>query len=77
MYKKKTERFQKILLNIKKSSLKSNHERMPRWKHTWKSALDNFAEKYVIEGKPGLIPIKYFEEKTLQIKDFLRNHRNI
>ena len=41
-----------------------------------KSALANFAEKYVIEGIPGLIPIKYFEEKAPQIKDFLRNHRN-
>ena len=40
-----------------------------------KSALTNFAEKYVIEGLPGLIPIEYFSEKA-QIKDFLRNHRN-
>ena len=41
-----------------------------------KSALVNFAEKYIIEGIPGLIPIKYFEEKASQIKDFLRKHRN-
>ena len=41
-----------------------------------KSALSNFAEKYVIEGLPGLIPIKYFEKVAAQIKDFLRNHRN-
>ena len=41
-----------------------------------KSALANFAEKFVIEGIPGLIPLKYFEEKAPQIKDFLRNHRN-
>ena len=41
-----------------------------------KSALTNFAEKYAIEGIPGLIPIQYFEEKAAQIKDFLRNHRN-
>ena len=41
-----------------------------------KSALANFAEKYIIEGLPGLIPIKYFKEKAPQIKDFLRNHRN-
>ena len=41
-----------------------------------KSALTNFAEKYVIEGLPGLIPIEYFSEKATQIKDFLRNHRN-
>ena len=41
-----------------------------------KSALANFAEKYITEGIPGLIPIKYFEEKASQIKDFLRKHRN-
>ena len=41
-----------------------------------KSALTNFAEKYVIKGLPGLIPIEYFREKAPQIKDFLRNHRN-
>ena len=36
-----------------------------------KSALTNFAEKYVIEGVPGIIPIEYFREKAPQIKDFL------
>ena len=41
-----------------------------------KSALENFAEKYVIEGNPNIIPIDYFKEKAPQIKDFLRNHRN-
>ena len=42
-----------------------------------KSALDNFAEKYVIDGKPKIIPLEYFKEKAPKIKDFLRNHRNI
>ena len=42
-----------------------------------KSALTNFAEKYVIDGKPGLTPLQYFAEKAARIKDFLRNHRNI
>ena len=41
-----------------------------------KSGLSNFAEKYVIEGIPGLIPIEYFAKIVTQIKDFLRNHRN-
>ena len=41
-----------------------------------KSALSNFAEKYVIKGLPGIIPIEYFREKAPQIKDFLRNHGN-
>ena len=42
-----------------------------------KSALDNFAEKYVIDGKPNIFPIEYFKEKAPQIKYFLRNYRNI
>ena len=42
-----------------------------------KSALGNFAEKYVIDGKPGLTPIQFFAEKVVRIKEFLRNHRNI
>ena len=41
-----------------------------------KSALANFAEKYNIEGIPGILPFHYFGEKASQIKDFLRNHRN-
>ena len=41
-----------------------------------KSALANFAEKYVIEGKPGLFPMEYFGEKAHKIKDFLRKYRN-
>ena len=36
-----------------------------------------FAEKYVIDGKPGLTPFQFFAEKVARIKDFLRNHRNI
>ena len=42
-----------------------------------KSALKNFAEKYVIDGEPKIIPFKFFAEKATQIKEFLRNHRNI
>ena len=42
-----------------------------------KSALRNFAEKYVIDGKPGLTPLQFFAEKVPHIKDFLRNHRKI
>ena len=42
-----------------------------------KSALENFAEKYVIDGKPKIIPFDYFAEKATQIKECLRNHRNI
>lgn len=42
-----------------------------------KSALDNFAEKYTVDGEPQVIPIQYFENKSTQIKDFFRSHRNI
>ena len=42
-----------------------------------KSALENFAEKYVIDGKPKIMPFDYFVEKATQIKEFLRNHRNV
>ena len=42
-----------------------------------KSALKNFAEKYVIDGKPKIIPFKFFAEKATQIKEVLRNHRNV
>ena len=42
-----------------------------------KSALSNFAEKYIIDVKPGLTPLKFFAEKVSQLKEFLRNHRNI
>ena len=40
-----------------------------------KSALEDFAEKYTIDGKPGVMPIQHFQGKTCQIKDFLRSHR--
>lgn len=40
------------------------------------SALDNFAEKNVLEGEPAIMAIDFFEEKTPKIKEFLRNHRN-
>ena len=42
-----------------------------------KSALSNFAEKYIIDGKPGLTALQYFAEIVTQLKEFLRNHRNI
>ena len=42
-----------------------------------KSALSNFAEKYIIDGKPGLTPLQFFAEKVSQLKEFLRKHRNI
>ena len=42
-----------------------------------KSALDEFAKKYIIKGEPGITPSKFFENKLSILKDFLRNHQNI
>ena len=42
-----------------------------------KSALDEFAKKYIIKGEPGITPSKFFENKVSILKDFLKNHRNI
>ena len=42
-----------------------------------RSALTHFAEKYVIDGKPGLTPLQYFAEIVTQLKEFLRKYRNI
>ena len=42
-----------------------------------KSALENFTEKYVIDGKPKKTPFEYFADHSAQIKEFLRNHRNV
>ena len=42
-----------------------------------KSSLDDFANKYVIEGIPGLTPIQYFEAIENTLIDFFTNHKNI
>ena len=42
-----------------------------------KSALDRFANKYIVQGKPGILPFEYFKYKSRSLKNFLRNHRNI
>ena len=42
-----------------------------------KSALNEFANKYVVQGKPGMLPFEYFKSQSSYLKDFLRNHRNI
>ena len=41
-----------------------------------KSALDEFAKKYIIKGKPGILPYQFFRDKRSIIKKFLKNHRN-
>ena len=41
-----------------------------------KSALGEFAKKYIIKGEPDILPYQFFRNKKQVIKDFLRNHRN-
>ena len=42
-----------------------------------KSAFEDFAVKYIIEGIPGLTPIQFFERIYKTLKDFFTYHRNI
>ena len=42
-----------------------------------KSALKGFANKYVIEGKPGILPSEFLNSKSTYLKELLRNHPNI
>ena len=42
-----------------------------------KSAFENFANKYIIKGDPGLIPVEYFNKIYATLKDFFKYHRNI
>ena len=39
--------------------------------------MENFANKYVIEGDPNTTPSDYFKNISERLKDFFRNHRNI
>ena len=41
-----------------------------------KSALNEFAKKYIIKGEPDILPYQFFRNKKKVIKDLLRNHRN-
>ena len=42
-----------------------------------KSALEGFANKYTIQGIPGLTPMEFFEEINETLRDFFTYHRNI
>ena len=42
-----------------------------------KSAFEDFAVKYIIQGIPGLTPIQFFEQIYKTLKDFFTYHRNI
>ena len=42
-----------------------------------KSAFEDFAVKYTIQGIPGLTPIQFFERINKTLKEFFTYHRNI
>ena len=42
-----------------------------------KSALEDFANKYIVKGEPDIVPLEFFRSKSSYLKEFLRNHRNI
>ena len=42
-----------------------------------KSAFENFAVKYIIEGEPGLTPVEFFNRIYKTLEDFFTYHRNI
>ena len=42
-----------------------------------KSSLENFANKYVIKGEPGLIPVDFLNRYYNIVEEFLTYHRNI
>ena len=42
-----------------------------------KSSLEGFANKYVIEGIPGIHPVEFFQKIEETLKDFFTYHRNI
>ena len=41
-----------------------------------KSALNEFAKKYIIKGEEGILPYQFFKNKKPIIKKFLKNHPN-
>ena len=42
-----------------------------------KSALNEFANKYMVKGETDITPLEFFRSKSTYLKDILRNHRNI
>ena len=41
-----------------------------------KTALKDFANKYTINGEPGITPLQFFQNKKTILKNFIKNHRN-
>ena len=56
-----------------KRAMKENDQRVKKEK----SALEDFAVKYIIEGEPGIKPVDYFNSIYPTLEDFFKNNRNI
>ena len=41
-----------------------------------KSAFEDFANKYIIDSEPGLLPLEFFRRQKEYLKEFLKNHKN-
>ena len=41
-----------------------------------KSAFEDFANKYIIDGEPGILPLEFFRRQKEYLKEFLKNHKN-
>ena len=41
-----------------------------------KSAFEDFANKYIIDGEPGLPQLEFFRRQKEYLKEFLKNHKN-
>ena len=59
---------------LKKALERAMREYQVGIKHE-KSALDNFAEKYIFDGKLKVILIDFFGEQAPWLKEFFRNNK--
>ena len=41
-----------------------------------KSAFEDFANKDIIDGEPGLLPLEFFRRQKEYLMEFLKNHKN-
>ena len=41
-----------------------------------KSAFEDFVNKYIIDGEPGLLPLEFFRRQKEYLQEFLKNHKN-
>ena len=41
-----------------------------------KSAFEDFANKYIVDCEPGILPLEFFRRQKEYLKEFLKNHEN-